>query len=215
MSGIWRRGWARCRLPVALKEKYPNAERDWLWQWFWPGRTISVDPRDGQRKRHHLNDTSVQRVMQEAVRLAQPNQTGHLPHAAAFVRHASVGKWLRHPHGSGFARAQGCGDDADLHACDAEAGDWGEKPAGCNSKLEVASLGTPPLQRLFLTRSVGAIKTLHPPQYGPDRAGFFAHAPADPAPPPTAPACASEVGTVWKGFQPPSFEGMSSRFAVD
>ena len=58
-------------LPFALKEKYPNAERDWLWQWFWPGRTISVDPRDGQRKRHHINDTSVQRMMQEAVRLAR------------------------------------------------------------------------------------------------------------------------------------------------
>jgi len=58
-------------LPFALKEKYPNAERDWLWQWFWPGRTISADPRDGQRKRHHINDTSVQRMMQEAVRLAQ------------------------------------------------------------------------------------------------------------------------------------------------
>jgi site-specific recombinase XerC len=58
-------------LPFALKEKYPNAERDWLWQWFWPGRTISVDPRDGRRKRHHINDTSVQRMMQEAVRLAQ------------------------------------------------------------------------------------------------------------------------------------------------
>jgi integron integrase len=58
-------------LPGALKVKYPNAEREWGWQWFWPGRTISVDPRDGQRKRHHLKDTSVQRVMQEAVRLAQ------------------------------------------------------------------------------------------------------------------------------------------------
>ena len=58
-------------LPFALKEKYPNAERDWLWQWFWPGRTISADPRDGRRQRHHINDTSVQRMMQEAVRLAQ------------------------------------------------------------------------------------------------------------------------------------------------
>jgi integron integrase len=58
-------------LPGALRVKYPNAEREWGWQWFWPGRMISVDPRDGQRKRHHLNDTSVQRVMQEAVRLAQ------------------------------------------------------------------------------------------------------------------------------------------------
>jgi len=58
-------------LPGALRHKYPNAEREWIWQWFWPGKTISIDPLDGQRKRHHLNDTSVQRVMQAAVRLAQ------------------------------------------------------------------------------------------------------------------------------------------------
>ena len=58
-------------LPGALRRKYPNAEREWIWQWFWPGKVISIDPLDGQRKRHHLNDTSVQRVMQEALRLAR------------------------------------------------------------------------------------------------------------------------------------------------
>ena len=57
-------------LPGALARKYPNAEKEWGWQWVWPGATISIDPADGQRKRHHLNDTSVQRTMQEAVRLA-------------------------------------------------------------------------------------------------------------------------------------------------
>lgn len=57
-------------LPGALKVKYPSAERDWIWQWFWPGATISVDPADGQLKRYHLHETSIQRVMQAAVKLA-------------------------------------------------------------------------------------------------------------------------------------------------
>ena len=57
-------------LPGALRVKYPNAEREWIWQWFWPGATISVDPADGQRKRYHLHETSIQRVMQTAVKLA-------------------------------------------------------------------------------------------------------------------------------------------------
>lgn len=57
-------------LPGALKVKYPKAERDWIWQWFWPGAMISVDPADGQRKRYHLHETSIQRVMQTAVKLA-------------------------------------------------------------------------------------------------------------------------------------------------
>ena len=58
-------------LPGALREKYPAAERDWKWQWFWPGATIAVDPADQQRKRYHLHETSVQRVMQRAVKLAR------------------------------------------------------------------------------------------------------------------------------------------------
>jgi integron integrase len=64
-------GLGAVHLPFALAEKYPNAEREWVWQWVWPGKTISTDPADGQRKRHHLNDTSVQRVVAQALRLAQ------------------------------------------------------------------------------------------------------------------------------------------------
>jgi len=55
-------------LPFALAEKYPNAEREWVWQWVFPSAMISVDPRGGARRRHHANETSIQRVMKEAVR---------------------------------------------------------------------------------------------------------------------------------------------------
>ena len=54
-------------LPGALRVKYPNAEGEWGWQWVWPGNNIGVDPADGRRKRHHLNESTVQRVMKEAV----------------------------------------------------------------------------------------------------------------------------------------------------
>ena len=57
-------------LPGALAVKYPKAEFEWGWQWFWPGAQISRDPLDGQRKRYHLHETSIQRVMQSAVKLA-------------------------------------------------------------------------------------------------------------------------------------------------
>jgi integron integrase len=63
-------GHGKVWLPEALRRKYPKADQDWGWQWVWPGANISIDPADGQRKRHHLNDTSVQRMMQEVVRLA-------------------------------------------------------------------------------------------------------------------------------------------------
>ncbi|MBI3880827.1 MAG: integron integrase [Verrucomicrobia bacterium] len=71
---MWHRqdladGLGAVELPGALKLKYPNAERELGWQWFWPASTISVDPADGRRKRYHLHDTSIQKVMLAAVRL--------------------------------------------------------------------------------------------------------------------------------------------------
>jgi integron integrase len=61
-------------LPGALKVKYPNAERDLGWQWFWPGSTTALDPADHQRKRYHLHETSIQRVVLTAVKLAGLNK---------------------------------------------------------------------------------------------------------------------------------------------
>jgi integron integrase len=65
------KGLGTVALPDALKIKYPNAERELGWQWFWPGSTTALDPADGQRKRYHLHETSIQRVMLEAVRLSR------------------------------------------------------------------------------------------------------------------------------------------------
>ena len=54
-------------LPFALAEKYPNAEKEWAWQWVFPSAMISVDPRVGARRRHHVNEASVQRAIKQAV----------------------------------------------------------------------------------------------------------------------------------------------------
>ncbi|MCC5842352.1 MAG: integron integrase [Opitutales bacterium] len=53
-------------LPEALARKHAKAGRDWRWQWLWPSREISTDPRSGLRRRHHVLDG----VYQEAVRRA-------------------------------------------------------------------------------------------------------------------------------------------------
>jgi integrase len=53
-------------LPEALARKHAKAGRDWRWQWLWPSREISTDPRSGLRRRHHVLDG----VYQEAVRQA-------------------------------------------------------------------------------------------------------------------------------------------------
>jgi integron integrase len=63
-------GYGAVWLPGALAVKYPNAARDWGWQWVFPSATRSEDPRTGQTHRHHLHEGSVQKTMSTAARRA-------------------------------------------------------------------------------------------------------------------------------------------------
>jgi integron integrase len=63
-------GFGAVHMPYALDRKYPNAGRDWGWQWVFPSDRLSVDPRSGVRLRHHLNETSIQRAVKGALRKA-------------------------------------------------------------------------------------------------------------------------------------------------
>jgi integron integrase len=57
-------------LPFALDRKYPGAGREWMWQYVFPSAQLSVDPRSGAVRRHHVQDQSVQRAIRNAVRAA-------------------------------------------------------------------------------------------------------------------------------------------------
>ena len=57
-------------LPYALARKYPQAAREWGWQYLFPAMHLSQDPRSGKTRRHHASETSLQRAVKEAVRLA-------------------------------------------------------------------------------------------------------------------------------------------------
>ena len=58
-------------LPFALDRKYPNAAREWGWQYIFPSAKLSVDPRSGATRRHHVDEKGIQRAMKQAVRDAQ------------------------------------------------------------------------------------------------------------------------------------------------
>jgi len=58
-------GWVE--LPWALGRKYPNAGREWGWQWIFPATRFYIDRATGQRRRHHLHESVVQRAVREAV----------------------------------------------------------------------------------------------------------------------------------------------------
>ncbi len=63
-------GFGRALLPDALARKHPNADRQWGWQWIFPASKLSVDPRSGVRRRHHLHESVLQRAIHVAARVA-------------------------------------------------------------------------------------------------------------------------------------------------
>jgi len=61
-------------LPDALARKYPNASREWAWQFVFPAGRVCRDPRWGGPTRFHLHETAVQRAVAAAVRRAVPGR---------------------------------------------------------------------------------------------------------------------------------------------
>ncbi len=70
-------------LPDALARKYPNASRDWGWQYVFPAEERWLDPRTKRQGRHHVHETTVQKAVRSAAR------------AAAIVKHVTP-HTLRH-----------------------------------------------------------------------------------------------------------------------
>src|SRR5881409_1135511 len=107
-------GWVE--LQTALVRKYPNAGREWAWQWVFPATRIYFHRETRQRRRHHLH---------ESVRAAASGEVGgqkgrhrqerHTPHVAPLLRDTSSGGEPRHPDCPGVARAPGRDHHADLH----------------------------------------------------------------------------------------------------
>jgi integron integrase len=63
-------GFGRAPLPDALARKYPNADREFAWQWVFPASRICTDPRYGPPLRFHLHESVPQRAIHEAARKA-------------------------------------------------------------------------------------------------------------------------------------------------
>jgi integrase len=75
------KGYGAVYLPYALARKYPNAEREWIWQYVFPSDRLSVDPRTPPSpsgrgaggevlRRHHLNESGLQKAVRAAAAAA-------------------------------------------------------------------------------------------------------------------------------------------------
>jgi integron integrase len=63
-------GWGSVLLPEALARKYPNAAKEWRWQWVFPQQNRWKNVTTGEQGRHHIHETILQRAVKEAVRRA-------------------------------------------------------------------------------------------------------------------------------------------------
>jgi integron integrase len=73
-------------LPGALGRKYPHATTEWAWQWVFPATRWYRDAATGERRRHHLHESVVQRAVKDAVRaagIAKPATCHSLRHSFA------------------------------------------------------------------------------------------------------------------------------------
>jgi hypothetical protein len=87
--------WGRVLMPYALARKYPNANREWAWQWVFPQQKRWRDRDSGSQGRHHLDPSVVQKAVKRAVAEAGPGHTHH----------------------SGVAEPQGRENHHDLYPC--------------------------------------------------------------------------------------------------
>jgi integron integrase len=63
-------GYGRVYLPNALARKYPNADRQWGWQYAFPAKALSEDPRSEMKRRHHQHVRSIQKAIRKSVNLS-------------------------------------------------------------------------------------------------------------------------------------------------
>ena len=77
-------GMADVELPHALERKYPNAGKEWGWQYIFAAAGYSADPRSGVIRRHHISEKTIQRHVKDCAQRANLNKPAH-PHT---LRHS-------------------------------------------------------------------------------------------------------------------------------
>lgn len=69
-------GWGRVQLPMALDRKYPNAPKEWRWQWVFPQEHRWRNERTGEEGRHHVHETLIQKAFKQAIERAGSTKRG-------------------------------------------------------------------------------------------------------------------------------------------
>ena len=65
------KGYGCVYLPNSLARKYPNAEREWIWQYIFPSQRSSKNWDDGMIRRHHISPSTVQKAIRDTSTIAK------------------------------------------------------------------------------------------------------------------------------------------------
>jgi integron integrase len=79
-------GYGVTTLPDAMEKKYPNANKEWAWQWVFPSKSLVVHPLSGRVMRHHIQPSTLQRVIKKSLRkskISKPASCHTLRHSFA------------------------------------------------------------------------------------------------------------------------------------
>ncbi len=80
------KGYGITTLPDALAKKYTNANNEWAWQWVFPSKSLAVHSVSGMVLRHHVQPSTLQRIVKEAIRkseISKPSSCHTLRHSFA------------------------------------------------------------------------------------------------------------------------------------
>ncbi|EFK12267.1 conserved hypothetical protein [delta proteobacterium NaphS2] len=105
-------GYAGVFLPDSLEKKYPAAAKDFLWQWFFPQKGLTLIPGTKEYRRYHLHESKVQAALKKAVRCAKLTKRVR----SHTFRHPSFAGRLRYSDDPDNAGSCGCENNDDLYS---------------------------------------------------------------------------------------------------
>lgn len=76
-------GFGDVYLSFALAQKYPNAGKEWGWQYVFPASKCLIDPYSGKERRHHIDEQTLQQVIKKAAEIHKPASCHTLRHSFA------------------------------------------------------------------------------------------------------------------------------------
>ena len=147
-----RDGFGAVFLPYALARKYPNAPKEWGWQYVFPASRRSVDPRSGMTRRHHTDETAFQKGYQKFRPKSRHHKACQFTHAPPFLRDSSSGTRGGYPNGSIATWPQRHPNNPNLHPCITARRQCGHEPI-----IECA-VGYSTQPHAFLTKNLGRIR---------------------------------------------------------